>query len=390
MDLKLFGCGFVSLSCFSFLVFDYLTYNPTPHETTALKQSSLLVRANESNVKLQTKAVDATTALPVAAPANALNEKSEDNTQTIAQQNAAHDKARKRIQSKTYESASITGFLEPQGFSRPNWRPQTENGIPIGLFETQRFVVLLDPGHGGIDPGAISHNGLQEKQLTLDIAKRTRLYLSNHPNIDVVFTRDTDEGLSRDERLQKITDSDADLLISLHFNNLPQTDLALVETYFAGQRNIQESLDKQRENNGASDHGYVKTLNTSNHFPFTRSSQHLANILQQHVYNEVSAYNSNAENAGVKKDTLFVLTRSFTTSALIELTCLSNPAEAQKLETVEYRNRLSSALADAILEYRRSTIYTRMFGPDKPKRSPSLVRFSPAIEHPNKGPKSSV
>jgi N-acetylmuramoyl-L-alanine amidase len=364
MDLKLIGFSCLTLASFSFLVFDYLTYKPAPQTSNGLIHPVESELTNTPVVphpipRLATQ-IPATTDAQVTAPLRPTNE--------IPTPKLSH-----------FAHPTVTGFLSPDGFIRPSWKAQT-SGLAISAtpLETQRFVVMLDPGHGGTDPGAMSHNGLVEKHLTLDIAQRTRLYLSKYPNIEVVFTRETDKGLSRDSRVQKIKKSNADLLISLHFNDLPQTNIALVETYYAGRHNIKESLAKQRENGNVPTHNNrAIQQHQSSKLSFIQSSQKLASILQQHMFTEVSSANSNAENAGVKKETLFVLTRSYMPSALIEITCLSNPTEAIGLTTNEYRNRLSSALADAILEYRQTTINTGLIDSGKIDRSPDIVDSHP-------------
>lgn len=347
MDLKLFGCGCIALTSISFLILDYLSFEPAFKPAVAVTQISA---AERSDTPVRTTSIHAS---PEGSSQSTLNH---------------------------YPYPSFSGFLYPDGFARPNWNYQI-GGLDISTtpLATQRFVVMLDPGHGGSDPGAQSHNGLVEKHLTLDIAQRTRLYLSKYPNIEVVFTRETDQGLSRNSRVQKIRDSNADLLISLHFNDLPQTGLALVETYFAGSSNINESLAMQHTNAYVENRaGRASIQQRPDDFSFTHSSQQLATILQQHIYTEVRSSNSNAEDAGIKKDTLFVLTRSYKPSALIEISCLSNPLEAARLVTNEYRNRLSSALADGILEYRQSTINSRLINPGQIGRSRGLVQHLPA------------
>lgn len=363
MDLKLLGCGCITLASFCFLVFDFLTHVPAPNTLAALPHPVT------SNRAFAPAALHHATREIMQVTANA-------SASVIAVSGSTNERLTPRL--RHFAHPSVAGFLSPDGFSRPNWKPQT-HGLAITAlpFETQRFVVMLDPGHGGTDPGAISYNGLLEKHLTLDIAQRTRLYLSKYPNIDVIFTRETDKGLSRNSRVKKIKKSNADLLISLHFNDLPQTDVALVETYYAGRHNIKESLAKRYEDGELTKHSHAGQQHSSNNFSFTRSSQQLATILQQHVFTEISTTNLNAENAGVKKDTLFVLTRSYKPSALIEITVLSNPAEAVKLTTDDYRNRLSRALANGILEYRQSTINTHLIDPGENNRSPSLVRLLP-------------
>lgn len=205
--------------------------------------------------------------------------------------------------------------------------------------EKQRLVVALDPGHGGIDPGSQAHNGLIEKELTLDMAKRIALFLSEIENVDVIMTRSNDTGMSRQARVNKIKASGADLVVSLHFNHLPQPKVNLVETFFADRHNVVESLEAQ------------KLPTSSIDLDYTKASRDLADILHEKVYNEVASVNDAVIDAGVKRDTLFVLTRSFTPGVLLELTCISNPAEAARLTTFEYRNQLAAAIADGLRDY---------------------------------------
>jgi len=252
----------------------------------------------------------------------------------------------------------ITGFLNPAGFSRPRWQALGNYRlIEDQQADVERFVVMLDPGHGGTDPGAEAHNGLLEKELTLDIARRVRLFLSEFNNLEVILTREHDHGLSRQARVNAIRRSQADMVVSLHFNHLPQTDITLVESFYAGPDNIAQSQEHQRQ--AASDSAANPHLTkTSSSNPvdtgFTKGSARLATTLQQRVYSEVSFENPDVDNAGVKQETLFVLTRSFTPGVLIELTCLSNVQEAEKLDSEDYRNRLAAALADGIRSYQES------------------------------------
>jgi len=211
------------------------------------------------------------------------------------------------------------------------------------------FVVMIDPGHGGSDQGATAFNGLLEKDLTRDIAERVSLFLSEIDGITVLMTRNGDEGLSRRRRVARVRDSGADLVLSLHFNHLPQQEVTLVESFYAGAENIAESLAVQRA-------ASAEPVSTANEIDttFTEGSARLARLVQGRVYGEVARDNSAALDAGVKRETLFVLTRSFVAGALVELTCLSNPAEAEKLASEDYRTALAAALADAVRDYRRS------------------------------------
>ncbi len=226
-----------------------------------------------------------------------------------------------------------------------------------------RFVVMIDPGHGGSDPGSIGHNGLQEKVLTLDIAKRAQALLSDLNNVSVLLTRNDDTGMSRKTRVHKVKRSNADMVVSLHLNHLPQTDVNLVETFYAAPHNILESIEKQQA--AESNDNMIKTKVIHNHdFSFTKGSRRLASMMQQRVFNEVVNNNPDTDNAGVKEDTLYILTRSFTPGVLIEMSCLSNIREAERLKDVAYRNRLAAALADGIRDYLSTPAATSHLGPE--------------------------
>lgn len=225
-----------------------------------------------------------------------------------------------------------------------------------------KFVIMLDPGHGGIDPGSVGHNGLEEKALTLEIAKRAALFLSEIDNIEVVLTRNSDTGMSRKNRVHKVKQSNADMVVSLHLNHLPQTDVNLVETFYAAPHNILKSIEKQRAEENTN--GLVKTAAVHNHdLSFTKGSRQLANLMQKRVFDEVAHESPDTDNAGVKEDMLYILTRSFTPGVLIEMSCLSNVQEAERLSDPEYRDRLAAALADGIRDYLATPEAKSQFGP---------------------------
>ncbi|MFK7890186.1 MAG: N-acetylmuramoyl-L-alanine amidase [Granulosicoccus sp.] len=273
------------------------------------------------------------------------------------QQNAALDPALSSSNQLLIPDLSlpkITGFLEPSGFHRTDWQKVHDTLLLAEKSGIRRkFVVMLDPGHGGIDPGAIAHNGLLEKELTLDIARRVKLFLSEYTDLEVILTRDKDYGLTRTSRISTIRDSDADLVISLHFNHLPEPNLNVVETFFASPANVAESRAglARKALMGKKVSLQHTRKRTGVDISFTRGSKRLANALQRRVFAEVSFSNEEVRDAGAKAATFYVLTQSYKPAALIEITCLSNINEAQKLTTDDYKSRLSSALADGVRDY---------------------------------------
>ncbi len=245
----------------------------------------------------------------------------------------------------------FNGLLEPAGIGRRFWRSFSHVPPYSGPKSTPaRYVVMLDPGHGGLDPGSIGPNGLQEKSLTLDIARRTALFLSEISEIEVRLTRDDDTGMTRHERVAKVRQSEADLIVSLHLNQLPQRDVTLTETFYAGPQNLRGAAASALVLASAS-HGTKRDGEQPGEFAFIADSARIAHLLQKSVFNEVNYDNPGAVDAGVKRRTLYVLSESVTPGVLVELTCLSNPREEARLATEAYRNRLAAAMADGIRAY---------------------------------------
>jgi len=250
---------------------------------------------------------------------------------------------------------SFNTLLSTVAFKRTAWQDTSFSSTDFENkpLAAEPFLVMIDPGHGGTDPGSTGHNGLLEKDLTLDIARRVGLFLTELDDIDVQLTRQDDYGLSRQARVDAIKKSGADMVISLHFNHLPQTDINLVESYYAGPQNIEKSQAAQHRH-AKGDLHRTGSDHADKDYGFTEGSARLARTLQQHVFSEVNYDSDIAHNAGVKQETFFVLTRSFTPAALIEISCLSHADEADRLVDYEYRNRLAAALVDGIRNYHDS------------------------------------
>ena len=195
--------------------------------------------------------------------------------------------------------------------------------------------------------------------MTLDIARRVELFLSEVPDINVILTRTEDVSLRRKARVQKIKNAATDLVVSLHFNHLPEPNVNLVESFYASPNDIIESQKLREQPQASTDNFYQVTTREPASYnradlSFTRGSKRLAKILHKRVYDEVSLDNKKVIDAGVKTDMLYVLTQSFTPGVLMELTAISNIKEAERLTDENYRNRLAAALVDGIRNYRES------------------------------------
>ncbi len=211
------------------------------------------------------------------------------------------------------------------------------------------FIVMIDPGHGGSDPGAIAPNGLQEKELTADIAERTRRFLSEVDGIEVRLTREgTRACRARDGSIASATAA------PISWCRCTSTTCRRRTSRWSSRSTRRPRTSRKAAPFVAPRAGIELVQMSAPDLAFTEGSARLAKLMQRRVYGEVVHENPEATDAGVKRDTLFVLTRSLVPGALIELTCLSNPGEAERLEGSAYRDRLAAALADAVRDYRSS------------------------------------
>ena len=201
----------------------------------------------------------------------------------------------------------------------------------------QRFTVLaIDAGHGGVDPGSIAKNGLMEKEVTLILAKAVRKKLETVDNLHVALTRYDDRTINIDSRTEIIEEIGADFVLSLHLNSIPQEHIALVESYY---KKIRRADPRKQE-------FFVKSSDDN-----VQESRALATAVQDSVFETVKRHNKISVNAGLKTDSMRILSQNAAPGVLIEVTCLSNPDEAERLMTDTYIDKLSQSIADGVVKF---------------------------------------
>ena len=215
--------------------------------------------------------------------------------------------------------------------------------------------VMVDPGHGGKDPGAMGKSGLREKDVVLDIAKRVRRILTEH-NVKVRMTRTKDEFISLAERTEMASASKADLFVSIHVNSSPTKNVHGVEVYSSKDL---DPIDK-KEDQRLSNHRIL-----FKHLKMVSSSPTLESIVSDMYYNQKQAESRtlssrtakktssllHAENLGSKYARFYVLRNTLIPAILVEGGFLSNPKEERLLGTPEYRQKLAYGIARSILDY---------------------------------------
>ena len=234
----------------------------------------------------------------------------------------------------------------------PNERSDLRLTLPrqLGLGISR---IVIDPGHGGHDPGA-SGNALTEATLTMDLAERVTTQLHEH-GIEVVLTRQFDHFVPLEKRASLATQSNADLFLSLHVNASQRKNTRGIETYvldFADNNEAQ--LVAARENQRAAKtlselDSYVRAITKS---AKTSESDRLASNIQQHLVRNLRTVDHEIPDLGVKQAPFVVLVGTQVPSVLAEIGFLSNAKDAALLKTEGFRNLIASAIVAAILQYR--------------------------------------
>lgn len=216
--------------------------------------------------------------------------------------------------------------------------------------------VVIDPGHGGYDPGAIGRRtGLREKDVNLDIAKRLASRL-RADGIEVVMTRSTDKFIPLGTRVNIANNSKADIFISIHSNASRTSSLYGFEVYY-----VSPSVSDSSRASYAAKNAYLNLDSSC----FASQSQNLKTILWDmiYTYNRAESINlsryvcrSAADNLNVRvlgvKDARFAVLRGARMPAiLVEVGFLSNPKEEQLLKDGYYREKLSQSIRDGLCNY---------------------------------------
>lgn len=224
------------------------------------------------------------------------------------------------------------------------------------LFNLNVQTIVIDPGHGGIDPGATGHQGLMEKDVALDIAKRLRDKIVRTGNYRVLLTRENDRKVYLKERVAFAKENRADLFISIHINSLPDRTgkLNYVETYYFGPHTEQRSLELAEQENLDSQYTMAEFRDLIARIGDTlktEESMDLAHTIHRQLYRDLSQYSDNLVDAGAKPGPFVVLLGVEVPSVLVEVSCISNKAEETRLSRSTYRDSVAGILQTGIAEY---------------------------------------
>jgi len=216
--------------------------------------------------------------------------------------------------------------------------------------------VVIDPGHGGHDPGA-RIPGLNEAELVLDVALRLEKLLQKEPGVDVVLTRRGNTYVALEERTAIANRAGADLFLSIHVNASSNPAIRGFETYFLNfAPNPEAEAIAARENAGSSRTmgnlpDIVKAITLNNK---RDESRDLAAMLQTALDQRLRRVDTSARSLGVKQAPFMVLIGATMPSALAEIAFLTNEDDATLLRSSGYRQQIAEALLAGVMKYQQA------------------------------------
>jgi N-acetylmuramoyl-L-alanine amidase len=219
--------------------------------------------------------------------------------------------------------------------------------------------IVLDPGHGGKDPGAVGVGGITEKDVVLSVAKKLAGKLKREMGMDVVLTRKDDTFIPLEDRTAMANAEEADLFISLHMNASPNGDARGIETYYLDKTTDEAALRLAARENGTSrknvsDLQFILSDMTQN--LKLEDSITLAHRLQGSMVSGLAGKIGEVKDLGVKKGPFYVLVLAKMPSVLVEMFFITNKTEGRVMSRESYQDAVVDALYEGIRKYNESTM----------------------------------
>jgi N-acetylmuramoyl-L-alanine amidase len=215
-------------------------------------------------------------------------------------------------------------------------------------------TIVLDPGHGGKDPGAIGRRGLTEKEVVLDIALRVRKLIESRLDQKVLMTRDKDVFIPLDDRSLMANAAKADLFVSIHANSSPRRSTRGVEVYLLGEATDEHALAvAARENNASA--GSTQSILELIKSDLTEQFNTVESVELAHFTRKgfLRTFDNRFDiiDLGVKRAPFFVLVNTHMPAILAEVSFISNSTEEKWLKQGRYRQLIAEAIFDGIKAY---------------------------------------
>jgi N-acetylmuramoyl-L-alanine amidase len=217
--------------------------------------------------------------------------------------------------------------------------------------------IVIDPGHGGKDPGCIGSQNTYEKSVVLDIASRLKNLLSSKKNLEVIMTRETDIFVPVEDRPVIANQKKADLFISIHANANPRKNYYGTSTFFLNfSTDASVNAIAARENATSTKNiGDMKEIITKiAQNSKIKESRELAENIQECLTSHLKKSHKYTKDLGVKGGPFWVLIGGEMPSVLVETLHMSNQREEGLLRRPEYRQKIAEGIYQGILQYIQS------------------------------------
>ncbi|WP_400078588.1 N-acetylmuramoyl-L-alanine amidase [Winogradskyella sp. R77965] len=227
--------------------------------------------------------------------------------------------------------------------------------------QDDKFVVVLDAGHGGGDSGNVG-NGHSEKNIALKVTLEVGKALEKNPDIKVIYTRKTDVFVELYERANIANKADADLFVSIHCN-AHNSQASGTETFVLGEKNTARNFDVAKRENEVI---FLEDNYEENYAGFDPSSPEstIAIGIEQEVYVEQSIIlarkiednfigKAKRKSRGLKQASLLVIRNTYMPSVLVEVGFLTNKREGAYLNTKSGQSKMAASIKDAIIAYKK-------------------------------------
>jgi N-acetylmuramoyl-L-alanine amidase len=277
--------------------------------------------------------------------------------QVVLDLTAAHQVRHFTIQSAEGRSDRIVIDVERPLEHSTGKQPTSEHRLVNDPEDDETFVIVVDPGHGGLDPGAI-RQGLREKDLVLDIALELARLIDAQPGYRAALTRSSDHGVKLGKRIQLARDAGGDLFISVHVNTHASASVSGMEVYFlalqrAEDREARELADRENASlmvgvppGEVLDDDILPILMDLRMSQILTSSNRLADQIL------ASARRSEQLKARSVKQAVFHVLQSLAMpSALVETAYLSNPQDRTLLASPQGRRDIAASMFEGIFAY---------------------------------------
>jgi N-acetylmuramoyl-L-alanine amidase len=214
--------------------------------------------------------------------------------------------------------------------------------------------IVIDAGHGGHDSGTLGVDGIQEKDVVLDVALRVGQLLHDRLGAEIIYTRSDDTFIPLETRTAIANKAQADLFLSIHANSSPDASARGVETYYLNFTSSPDALETAARENAVSDQSIhqlsdlVKKIALKDKID---ESREFASDVEASLYGGLQKGNTGLKDRGVKKAPFVVLIGANMPSILAEISFVTNEKDARQLQEPEYRQRVAESLYKGVAKY---------------------------------------